>query len=477
MRIAVLTLTFLFLISCINTSAEEVDSNQDTEFTTLSGTVVDLDDNPITDVSISIMPMKQVGNGLQPIDNGRWGRFIPPVRLPIHDQLNPNNDEKEQNKYPLVIKTDQDGKFTTNKLPEGFIQLRMTPDESNTHMADKEIVSVQIGKITLYENEHDFGPDEKLSFKLESREVFENIKISVRQLLKIKAQVVSKDGQPIKNTRIRLSMILKGDQGSGSYGTSVITDDSGHFTYYRNEIGIYTVSVEYQNFKGGVTPFQLDYETPAPENLVIKLDGNPTNNNLEKLIGTRLETGKAPQAPPNVDPLEFQKLIQQERQEQIIKQKQQHRKKEVWIINPANGHAYKKIQCENWHDAQQTAIDELAHLVSINDVNEQLWLQTIFGRHPYWIGLNDIEEEGVWKWDSGEPVNYTNWTQHEVFGSTHTDAEKDYVAMTFHFGAWQSVAPDGKGGHSPLWHITRHAIIEKDGLISKKPKTESNDEE
>lgn len=477
MRIAILTLTFLYLISSMSIMAEEVDSNQNTNNPTLSGTVVDLEDNPIENISISIMPMIQVGDHLEPIEQGLWGRFIRGVMLPIPPNLNPNNNKREQTKYPLVIKSDQDGKFTTNNLPKGFIQLMITPDNPNTHMADKQIVSIQIGKITLYENENDFGPDEKLSFKLESSEVFENIKIRVKQLLKIKAQVVSKDENPIKNTRIRLSMIVKGEHGSSTFGTSTITDDTGHFTYYRSDTGIYTVSVEYQNFKGGLTPFRLDYDTSIPENLVIKLDGNPTKNDLEKLIKSPPGNGLGQQAPPNIDPLEFQKLIQQHRQEQITKQKQEHRKKEVWIINPTNGHAYKKIQCEDWHDAQQTAIDELAHLVSITDVSEQLWIQTIFGQQPLWIGLNDIEEEGVWKWDSGEPVTYFNWADHDMFGTTHTDAQKDYVAMTFHFGTWQSVAPGRKGGHSPLWNITRQAIIEKDGLISKKPKPDSNDEE
>ena len=290
MRIAILTFTFLYLISSMSILAEEVDSNQNTDNPTLSGSVVDLEDNPIVDVSISIMPMKQVGDHLEPIEDGFWGRFLPRIRLPIQGGLNPNNnDEIKQSKFPVIVKTDQEGKFTTKSLPKGFVQLIITPDNPNTHMADKQIVSIQIGKITLYENEEEFGPDEKLTFTLDSTEVFENIKIRVKQLLKIKAQVVSKNENPIKNTRIRLNMLLKGEQGSGSYGTSVITDDTGHFVYYRSGSGIYTVSVEYQNFKGGVTPFQLDYETPAPKNLVIKLDGNPTDNDLEKLIDLDLE--------------------------------------------------------------------------------------------------------------------------------------------------------------------------------------------
>lgn len=329
MRIATLTFIFIFLVFSIKIIAEEIDSNQNTENPTLSGTVVDLEDNPLEDASIAIMPMKQVGDRLQPIDNGVWGRILPRhIMLPIPLQHNPdNNNELKQPKFPVIVKSDQDGKFTTKNLPEGFVQLMITSDNPSTHIADKQIVSIQIGKITFYENDRQHGPDEKLAFSLDSNEVFENITIRVKKLLKIKAQVVSKDEQPIKNARIRLNMIVKGDHGSGSYGTSTITDDSGHFTYYRSDSGIYTVSVEYQNFKGGVTPFELDFETPAPENLVIKLDGNPADNELENLIRSRPGNGIGQQAPPNIDPLEFQKLIQQQRQEQIAKHKQEYRKK------------------------------------------------------------------------------------------------------------------------------------------------------
>ena len=27
----------------------------------------------------------------------------------------------------------------------------------------------------------------------------------------------------------------------------------------------------------------------------------------------------------------------------------------------------------------------------------------------YWIGFNDIDEEGKWKWFDSSPVDYTNW--------------------------------------------------------------------
>ena len=68
--------------------------------------------------------------------------------------------------------------------------------------------------------------------------------------------------------------------------------------------------------------------------------------------------------------------------------------KSVWIINPTNGHAYKKVRCEDWQDAQRKAVAEGAHLVSINDEAEQHWLEIIFTHKPFWIGLTDAEKGG-----------------------------------------------------------------------------------
>ncbi|RKU06928.1 hypothetical protein C6501_17860, partial [Candidatus Poribacteria bacterium] len=148
-------------------------------------------------------------------------------------------------------------------------------------------------------------------------------------------------------------------------------------------------------------------------------------------------------------------------------------KKIIWIINPANGHAYAKIQCRDWHDAQQKAIAEGAHLVSINDEDEQFWLEVIFGS-PFWIGLNDVEKEGVWVWDSGEPVTYTNWATREFPHDPSPETERDYVAIAphNHEGGWQSAGPN-----SPPWRMVRQAVIEKDGLVSKIPEAAESEDE
>ena len=85
--------------------------------------------------------------------------------------------------------------------------------------------------------------------------------------------------------------------------------------------------------------------------------------------------------------------------------------KGVWVVNPGNGHAYKKIRFSGVEDAIAQAAKENAYLVAINDAAEQNWLEQVFVPHRALIGLSDVEEEGQWQWHSGEPVTYTNWAK------------------------------------------------------------------
>ena len=133
---------------------------------------------------------------------------------------------------------------------------------------------------------------------------------------------------------------------------------------------------------------------------------------------------------------------------------------DVWVIRPENGHAYKRIRCEDWEDAQTQAAAEGAYLVTINDEMEQKWLQAVFGGQPSWIGLNDITEEGQWVWDNGEPLTYTNWALQEPNDTSIGD--EDYVILG-PSGKWQNFGP----GHDGI-SLVRTALIEKENLPIKK---------
>jgi Lectin C-type domain len=70
----------------------------------------------------------------------------------------------------------------------------------------------------------------------------------------------------------------------------------------------------------------------------------------------------------------------------------------------------------DWQTARSYSRSLGGHLVAINDGAEQSFIQSQYGGTqppPYWIGLSDHEVEGLWKWDSGEPVLFANFCVNE----------------------------------------------------------------
>lgn len=85
-----------------------------------------------------------------------------------------------------------------------------------------------------------------------------------------------------------------------------------------------------------------------------------------------------------------------------------------WIRNPANNHYYALTEPMSWTEAEAWAQEWGGHLVTLRSWEEELWIKDTFGRDEYfYIGFNDIEQEGDWVWSSGEPVVYTNWDEGE----------------------------------------------------------------
>ena len=491
-KLAVLALTLLFTIISI-AGAQDPENPALQPPSGMLGKVVDSEGNPVAGFTFAIQPMQFRDGHLQPEDG------FPQFQMPPEGMEGPGMPRTTSR-----VKTDPDGTFTVTNIQPGLVQLnalsstaldaieKFDPEKIRQGEqipqelmrfdrleSDMEILSIQIGKVTFFYKGERHVPDfmKGLTFALKPGVTLENLKITVKSRLRIRARIVYADGTPLVNANGRLRMRQRDEtnpNSSGSSSTDFFTDVDGYFTQYRDEPGFYTLSAEYKGLSGGAGPFLLK-DGVEPENLVITLDGNPPDverpTDRKVGVGGPIEKGKAPAGAGNII-VEEVEVPPKVSARAVVPPQAPKPPKSVWVINPANGHAYKKIQCQDWHDARQKAVEEEAHLVSINDEDEQHWLQVIFRNHSSWIGLTDVEKEGTWQWDSGEPVTYTNWAAQPVFPDGRPETEKDYVVITFRDGEWQSIGPE-----SHFWRMTREAIIEKDGLVSKAPAVEKSDDE
>ena len=365
------------------------------EGATVSGRVVNEVGDPVVGISIAIQPYKVMGNMHE-------GGFV----------------EMWQRQTGL------EGDFSISQImPAESVRFVVQAEQTKT-----QILSIEMGELTLYPNSHPHF--DSIQFSLEAGMEIENVVITVKTDIRpqVRARVVFADGTPVANTQIRTRMLrrdLDGSGGGGSGGTTQ-TDADGYFVEnlrVDDEPQFYTLGVEYQGFLAKALPFILHDGQPQVH-LLLTLNGNsvpPAERPLEPRMSEALTAFLNPPT--------------------------------VWAVNPANGHAYKSIYCADIEDAMDQATAEKAYLVSINDKAEDEWLQGIFERERFWIGLNDVAEEGQWVWHSGEPVTYTNWGEHERDGD-NTEI-KDYVVVGFG-GGWQVVAPGGGGAQ-----FIKKAILEK----------------
>ncbi len=117
--------------------------------------------------------------------------------------------------------------------------------------------------------------------------------------------------------------------------------------------------------------------------------------------------------------------------------------------NPNNGHLYFLTEAATWIDAQAEAEEVDGNLVTINAQAEQDWLWGIFGTdEPFWIGLNDGDDEGSFTWISGEDFDYDHWHPIKPDSGYHGGEDEDYVVMNWRdfrdpSNGWADVENDG----------------------------------
>ena len=71
----------------------------------------------------------------------------------------------------------------------------------------------------------------------------------------------------------------------------------------------------------------------------------------------------------------------------------------------------------NWQDARQRCQEYFGDLASITSKQEEeLYTKVLVGfsyAEEFWIGLNDIDNEGKFVWSDGRNYNYTSWSDGE----------------------------------------------------------------
>ncbi len=399
-----------------------------------SGRVVDTEGNTVSGFTLGIQPIQFI-----------QGSVVPDIFT-------------EKQRTLSISQTNAAGEFSFTDIEFGPLQLYNLPKDIplNTVRINSELMyrshlesefviqSVKIGHLTI-DNKIDPMPpsSNRFIFGIKPGGTVENVEITVKQRTHIRGRVVYANGLPLKNASVDIQMkeprkelpnarIRKRNVDGYSSKADIRTDDDGYFSVYVEKPGDYFFRVKYIVLTAEAGPIEIENNVQQNE-LLLKLNGTLIFTDTPRHIIEDQDP-----APPN-DP-------------QIP---------DVWVVNPANGHAYKLIACEDFYDAHLQATKNGAHLVSINDKAEHKWITEVFGHGFFWIGLNDLEKEGEWQWDGGEPVTYTAWEANEIYPEqTLSDAEKDYVVTNFK-GAWQATAPG-----STVWIMARQAILENDGLPS-----------
>ncbi len=382
--------------------------------TTLSGRIITPEGEPISDVTVLLLYMKFNENPLvftelqtfHPIYDGKLYPFL--VDLPHFYNKGKFPDISDKNSSPpyLESKTDIDGKFSFSNIASKLVQLivlqkdpleyETTADESErTKLTLLPIIhSLKFNEVTFYphQNKH-FPPIGEVTFTINQGRRIENVelKVSMDIPLNIRGRILYKNGAPLSDTSLTIKFghhdFHYANQFPYRIPVSIKTDKDGFFTHSVFSAGIYACSINHRGLSAISEPFFLDGNTPH-DVILLTLNGNP-NELTELPLDTAKSEQKSSVPGPNL--------------------------RGVWILNPENGHTYKRIMCKTREDALIQATEENAHLVTITSEKEQIWLETVFGTDPYWIGLTGHRNTDNWLWDTEEKVKYKNWKK----GSYH----------------------------------------------------------
>ena len=444
-RIQVFTWLIVVVTLFIGLSLHSVAQKQTS---TLSGRVVDVEGNPIAESTIFVSPVEMFWRG------------------PFHPMFSPHGYFDLRRAL-----TNFDGRFTITEIPSGPIYFgallqnidTLLPDgfEMDTDKTlekkdiaalrasgffrlepDFEVLSIHIQGVNFYPR----TDDAQIVFGVKPGTLTEDVVVTVKPRMRIQGRVLFKDSTPVANARLRLSLFYNTEDGNRPRASGTPkTDANGYFVYYlldeKDDSAFYTFFVRYMDLVANTDPVLLN-PGDRLDGLTFTFDSDPIVPKPPRKVETKTEKSEpSPALQPQPRP----------------------KSNAVWIVNPENGHAYKKVHCETRDDAITQAIEEKAHLVTINNAKEQAWLSAVFGPEFCWIGLKRVTPVGTpskraekWEWHNGEPLTYQNWLPDDYFSESLDASKTDYAVITFVDGKWYPVSTK-----SIIARMTKMAIIEK----------------
>ena len=136
----------------------------------------------------------------------------------------------------------------------------------------------------------------------------------------------------------------------------------------------------------------------------------------------------------------------------------------TWTANGSSEYSLTDV-VGTWTEAEAEAVGKGGHLVAINTPEEQALIEQLFLSDPnigaYWIGLNDVAEEGTYVWSNGDPVNYFNWHPGEP-NNYWGPASENYGVINFNYW-FHHEPPSGTWNDAPEWQFPYRGIIETGG--------------
>ena len=114
------------------------------------------------------------------------------------------------------------------------------------------------------------------------------------------------------------------------------------------------------------------------------------------------------------------------------------------VIDPANGHEYYLLAPDSWTASEAEAVTLGGHLATVRNEAENDFLFDTFAdfggtNRNLWIGLNDAASQGDFVWVSGEPVNFTKWSEGEPNNVMGAEDYVHIIANAFQAGTVNDV--------------------------------------